>query len=81
MPTFPTWTLTDDTFYYNFIKNKDKELAKRKVTFGQTITTQLPSILSGQEKSKLRYQTRYQIRSNNSSEELPDDNDNDDDNS
>ena len=47
VPTFPMWTSTDDTFYYNFIKNKNKGPAKRKVTFGQTLITQLPSILSG----------------------------------
>ncbi len=36
--SFPTWTSTDDFFYYNLVKNKDKELVKRKVTFGQTLT-------------------------------------------
>ena len=48
LPTFPTWTSIDDTFYYNFL-NKDKGLAKRKVTFGQTLTTKSPSILSGRD--------------------------------
>ncbi len=33
VPTFFTWTSMDNTFYYNFIKNKDKGLIKRKVTF------------------------------------------------
>jgi len=32
--SFFTWTSTDDLFYYNFVKNKDKGSAKRKVTFG-----------------------------------------------
>ncbi len=45
--SFPTWTTIDDTFYYNFIKNKDKGSAKRKITFDQTFTTQSPSILNG----------------------------------
>ena len=33
------WTFTDDTFYYNFIKNKDNRSAKRKVIFEQTLIT------------------------------------------
>ena len=65
----------DDAYYYNIFKNKGP--ARRKVTFGQTITTPSFNLLSG----KLpRYQTRYQIRSNNSSEESPDNDDDDDDN-
>ncbi len=72
--TFPTWESTDDTYYYNLLKNK--EPAKQKVTFGQTITTPPSNLLSGKQ---LRYQTRYQTRSNNSPEKSPDD-DNDDDN-
>src|SRR6266498_1531136 len=74
LPTFPTWESTDDTYYYNLLRKK--EPAKRKVTFGQTITTPPSNLLSGKQ---LRYQTRYQTRSNNSSEELPDDDDDDDD--
>jgi len=73
------WTLTNDTFYYNFIKNKDKRSAKSKITFRQTLTTQSPSIISKQEKLDSRYQTRYQIRSNNLPEELSDNDDNNDD--
>ena len=80
VPTFLTRSSTDDTFYYNLIKNKDKGLAKRKVTFRQILTTQSSSILSGQEKSGLRYRTRYNTRSNNLPEELSDDNNNNDDN-
>ncbi len=34
VPTLLTWASINDTFYYNFIKNKDKGPAKRKVTFG-----------------------------------------------
>ncbi len=76
LPTFPTWESTDDTYYYNLLNRK--EPAKRKVTFGQTITTPPSNLLSGKQP---RYQTRYQTRSNNSPEESPDDNDdNDDDN-
>ena len=74
LPTFPTWKSTDDTYYYNFLRNKG--LAKRKVTFGQTITTLPFNLLS---RKQPRYQTRYQTRSNNSPEELPDDDDDDDD--
>jgi len=74
LPTFPTWESTDDVYYYNLFKNKGP--AKRKVTFGQTITTLPSNLLSGKPP---RYQTRYQTRSNNSSEKLPDDNDDDDD--
>jgi len=72
--TFPTWESTDDTYYYNLLKNK--RFAKRKVTFGQTITTPPSNLLSGKQP---RYQTRYQTRSNNSPEESPDDDDDDDD--
>src|SRR6266540_1193071 len=74
LPTFPTWESTDDTYYYNLLRNK--ELARRKVTFGQTITTPPSNLLSGKQP---RYQTRYQTRSNNSSEKSPDDDDDDDD--
>src|SRR6266498_2600816 len=74
LPTFPTWESTDDTYYYNLLRNK--ELAKRKVTFRQTITT-LPSNLLSEKQP--RYQTRYQTRNNNSPEESPDDDDDDDD--
>ncbi len=35
-PTFSTWESTDDQYYYNILNRK--EPAKRKVTFGQTIT-------------------------------------------
>ena len=80
MPTFLTWSFTDDTFYYNFIKNRDKGLAKRKVTFGQTFTTQSPSILSEQGQSGSRYWTRYNTRSNNLPKKLLDNNNNDNDN-
>src|SRR6266540_3913517 len=45
LPTFPTWESTDDTYYYNLLRNKG--LAKRKVTFGQTITTSPSNLLSG----------------------------------
>ncbi len=76
--TLPTWRTTDNTFYYNFIKNKNKGPAKRKVTFGQTLTTQSLNILNRQEKSGSRYQTRSHARSNNSPEESPDDDDDDD---
>ncbi len=72
--TFPTWESTDDTYYYNLLRNK--EPAKRKVTFGQTITTPPSNLLSGKQP---RYQTRYQTRSNDSPEESPDDDDDDDD--
>jgi len=76
LPTFPIWESTDDIYYYNILKNKDKEPTKRKVTFGQTLISQPSNTLSG----KLpRYQTRYQTRINNSPEESPDDNDNDND--
>ncbi len=34
--SFPKWDKIDDSFYFNLNKNKDQELAKRKVTFGQT---------------------------------------------
>ena len=74
LPTFPTWESTDDTYYYNLLKNKGS--AKRKVTFGQTITTPPSNLLSEKQP---RYQTRYQTRSNNSSEESPDNDDDDDD--
>jgi len=43
---FLIWITMDDTFYYNFIKNKDKGSVKRNVTFGQTLITQSPNILS-----------------------------------
>ncbi len=36
--SFPTWTSTDDPFYYNLIKNKNKGPVKKKVTFKQTLT-------------------------------------------
>src|SRR6266496_1852081 len=75
LPTFPTWESTDDTYYYNLLKNKGP--GKRKVTFGQTITTPPSNLLSG---GKTRYQIRYQTRNNNSPEESPDDDDDDDNN-
>ena len=75
LPTFSTWESTDDTYYYNLLKNRG--LGKRKVTFGQTITTPPSNLLSGKQ---LRYQTRYQTRSNNSPEESPNDDDDNDDN-
>ncbi len=50
LPTFPTWESTDDTYCYNLLKNKGS--AKKKVTFGQTITT-LPSNLLSEK--QLRY--------------------------
>jgi len=79
IPTFLTWDLTDDVFYYNILKNKDKGPAKRKVTFEWTLIIQSPSILSGKQLSIPRYHTRYQAtRSNNSLKKSPDDNDNDD---
>ncbi len=31
--TFLTWESTEDVYYYNILKNKDKRSAKRKVTF------------------------------------------------
>src|SRR6266540_3213081 len=74
LPTFPTWESTNDTYYYNLLRNKG--LAKRKITFGQTITTPPSNLLSGKQ---LRYQTRYQTRSNNSPEKSPDNDDDDDD--
>jgi len=43
--TFPIWESTDDTYYYNLLKNKG--LAKRKVIFGQTITIPPSNLLSG----------------------------------
>src|SRR6266540_4246581 len=61
LPTFPTWESTDDTYYYNLLRNKGP--AKRKVTFRQTITTPPSNLLSG---GQTRYQTRYQTRNNNS---------------
>ncbi len=64
----------DDVYYYNIFKNKG--LAKRKVTFRQSITIPPSNLLS---RRPLRYQTRYQTRSNNSPEESLD-NDDDDDN-
>ena len=36
LPTFSTWESTNNVYYYNLLKNKGP--AKRKVTFGQTIT-------------------------------------------
>src|SRR6266545_5021915 len=73
LPTFPTWESTDNTYYYNLLRNKGPE--KRKVTFGQNITTPPSNLLSG---GQSRYQIRSQtIRSNNSPEESPDDDDND----
>ncbi len=74
LPTFSTWKATDNKYYYNLLKNKGP--AKRKVTFGQTITISPSNLLSGKQ---LRYQTRYQTRSNNSPEESSNDNDNDND--
>src|SRR6266498_1476603 len=74
LPTFPTWKSTDDTYYYNLLRNKG--LAKRKVTFRQTITTPPSNLLSGKQP---KYQTRYQIRRNNLPEKSPDDDDDDDD--
>ena len=73
---FLMWKSTDNIYYYNILKNKDKGPAKRKVTFGQTFTPQLSNMLS---KKQPGYWTRYQIRANNSPEESPDDNDNDND--
>ena len=70
---FPTWKSTDDIYYYNLLRNK--EPAKRKVTFGQTITTPPSNLLSGNQQ---RYQIRSQTRNNNSPEESPDDDDDDD---
>src|SRR6266542_487644 len=55
LPTFPTWESTEDTYYYNLLRNK--EPAKRKVTFRQTITTPASNLLSGNQS---RYRTRYQ---------------------
>jgi len=77
LPTFPIWKSTDNIYYYNLLRNKGP--AKRKVTFGQTITTPPSNLLS---RKQPRYQTRYQTRNNNSLEESPDDDDdnNDDDN-
>ena len=75
LPTFSTWESTDNAYYYNILKNKGP--AKRKVTFGQIITTPLFNLLS---EKQLRYQTRYQTRSNNSLEESPDDDDDNDNN-
>ena len=71
--TFSTQKTTDNIYYYNLLKNKRP--AKRKVTFGQTITTPSSNLLS---EKQLRYQTRYQTRSNNSSEKSPDDDDDND---
>ena len=76
LPTFPTWESTDNLYYYNILKKKE-EPAKRKVTFGQTITTPPSNLLSGNQS---RYQTRYQTRSNNSPEESPDDDNNNNNN-
>ncbi len=76
LPTFSTWKSMDYAYYYNILKNKGP--AKRKVTFGQTITSQPSNTLS--EKPS-RYQTRYQTRTNNSPEESPDDDNDDDDDS
>ena len=73
LPTFPTWKLTNDAYYYNILKNKRP--ARRKVTFGQTITTPPSNLLSEKQP---RYQIRYQMR-NNSPEKSPDDDDDDDD--
>src|SRR6266540_3386745 len=44
LPTFPTWESTDDTYYYNLLRNK--RLGKKKVTFGQTITIPPSNLLS-----------------------------------
>ncbi len=55
LPTFSTWESTDDTYYYNLLKKK-REPAKRKIIFGQTITTPPSNLLSGKQP---RYQTRY----------------------
>ena len=79
LSSFLIWTFIDDSFYYNLVKNKDKKLAKRKVTFGQTLTTQLPNILSEREQSDSRYRIRYQVTRNNNSPEESSDNDDDDD--
>src|SRR6266511_2065429 len=68
LPTFPTWESTNDTYYYNLLRNKRP--GKRKVTFGQTITTPLSNLLSG---GQTRYQIRYQTRRDNSPEESSDD--------
>ncbi len=76
LPTFLTWESTDDLYYYNILKKKE-ELTRRKVTFGQTITTPPSNLLS---RKNPRYQTRYQQRRDNSPEESPDDDDDDDDN-
>src|SRR6266498_3590363 len=75
--TFPTWESTDYTYYYNLLRNKGP--GKRKVTFGQTITTPPSNLLSG---GQTRYQIRYQTRRDNSPEESLDDDDelSDDDN-
>jgi len=54
LPTFPTWELADNVYYYNILKNKG--LVERKVTFGQTITTSPSNLLS---EKLLRYQTKY----------------------
>src|SRR6266542_1698396 len=75
LPTFPTWESTDDTYYYNLLRNKRP--GKRKVTFGQTITTPPSNLLSG---GQTRYQNRYQTRNNDSPEKSPDDDDDDDEN-
>ncbi len=45
--TFSTWESNDDAYYYNILKNKGP--AKRKVTFGQTITTLSSNLLSGKQ--------------------------------
>ncbi len=74
LSTFSTWESTDNVYYYNIFKNKG--LARRKVTFRQTIITFPSNLLS---RKQLRYQTRYQTRNNNSSEESPDNDDDDDD--
>src|SRR6266542_4321391 len=75
LPTFPTWESTDDTYYYNLLRNKGP--GKRKVTFERTITTPSSNLLSG---GQTRYQTRYQTRRDNSPEESPDDDDDSSDN-
>ena len=73
LPTFSNWESTDNIYYYNLL---NKGSAKRKVTFRQSIITLSSNLLS---KKLLRYQIRYQTRSNNSSEKSPDDDDDDPD--
>jgi len=44
LPTFPTWESTNDVYSYNILR--DKGPTKRKVTFGQILTTPLSNLLS-----------------------------------